>query len=151
MLRSAVLATTLLALLVPGLGPAPAWAAATPAPAMRISRVTAQPTTVSLKGSILFTVTVQGLTLDRLHMGARAVPGRGHLQYYLDRIPATAYRSFRDRSTFLGAIGTSQFLFRLKQSAVRITRGHHIVLIALARNNYLLYRTPVARVSITVR
>jgi hypothetical protein len=106
---------------------------------------------VPANGSILFTVTVRGLTLDRLHMGSKPVPGRGHLQYYLDRIPAGAYRSFRDRSTFLGAIGTNEFLFRLKQSAVPITRGRHTILIALAQNNYLLYHAPVARVLISVR
>lgn len=143
-----------LAILLPALlalrpGILPAGAASPPPP--RITHVTARPRTVSPNGSILFTVTVRGLTLDRLHMGSKPVSGHGHLQYYLDRIPSSAYRSFRDRSTFLGAIGTKEFLFRLKQSAVRIKPGRHTILIALARNDYLLLHAPVARVAITVR
>lgn len=143
------IAVAILAALVPRPGSFPAGAAAPPVP--RITHVTARPRTVSVNGSILFTVSVRGLTLDRLHMGGRPVSGRGHLQYYLDRIPAGAYRSFRDRSTFLGAIGTKEFLFRLKQSAVPFTRGRHTIFIALAQNDYLLYHAPVARVVISVR
>jgi hypothetical protein len=142
---------TLAFLALPGMrSVSPGEAAGLAAPSLRITSVTAHPTTVSRHGSILFTVQVRGLILDRLHMGGKPVAGRGHLQYYLDRIPASAYRSFRDRSSFLGAIGTSAFLFRLTQSAVRITPGRHTILIALARNDYLLYHAAVARIHIKV-
>jgi hypothetical protein len=109
------------------------------------------PRTVSRHGAITFRVQVSGLKLDPRQIGKPDVPGVGHLQYYLDRIPRDAHTRLDLRRDFLAAVGTPVFIFSFKNSTVRIRPGHHTILVALARNRYTLYRAAVARVPITVR
>jgi hypothetical protein len=109
------------------------------------------PRTVSRHGAITFRVRVSGLKMNPRQIGKPDVAGVGHLQYYLDRIPADAYRRIDLRRSFLAAVGTPTFIFNLKYSPITISPGRHTILIALAQNRYVLYRGPVVRVTITVK
>ena len=129
----------------------PGAAAKSSSPPVRISAVRATPHTVTHGGKIFFYVTVRGIVLDVRHMGRPNRVGHGHLQYYLDRIAPVAYRRMDVRHTFLAAVGTPDFIFRPAAAPVKILKGRHRILIALAQNNYVLYRAPVASVGIVVR
>jgi hypothetical protein len=121
------------------------------APAMRIKSVSASPHVVIREGIVTFRVTVAGLKLDIRHMGKKAVAGHGHLQYYLDRVPSDAYSRVDRKSPFLAAVATPLFSFNLRASPVKISRGTHRIIVALARNNDVLYRVPTKPITIVVR
>lgn len=137
--------------LVPGLFIGQANAARSAQPAMRIASVTASPRVVIRQGIITFRVHVSGMKLDLRHMGKHAVAGHGHLQYYLDSIPADAYTRKDLRHAFIAAVATPLFSFNLRASRVKIAAGTHRIIVALARNDDILYRAPTASVTITVR
>ncbi len=123
-------------------------AARTAQPAMRIASVTASPRVVIRQGVVTFRVHVTGMKLDIRHMGKHAVAGHGHLQYYLDSVPGDAYTRKDLRRTFLAAVATPLFSFNLRASRVRITPGSHRIIVALARNDDILYRSPTSAISI---
>jgi hypothetical protein len=120
-------------------------------PAMRIASLSASPRVVIKQGVVTFRVHVTGMKLDLRHMGKQAVAGHGHLQYYLDSVPVDAYTRKDVRHTFLAAVATPLFSFNLRASRVKITPGAHRIIVALARNDDILYRTPTSAISITVR
>jgi hypothetical protein len=151
-LVTSVAASTILAatILLPGTGQA---APIPPSPSMGITIVSVTPTTVIRKNrSVTFRLQlrVKGLVLDPRHIGKANVPGRGHVQVYVDRIPADAYVR-RDPKRWLGA--------PLAGTTLRITvpptligaRGTHRLIVALAQNNSVLYRVPAASTAITVK
>lgn len=129
----------------------PAHASPVHSSSMRIDGFSARPTTVTRKGIITFTVRVSGLTLDFKHIGKRPVPGHGHLQYYLDRIPPDAYSRADLHHNFLGAVATPVYIFTVRSSPIKFLPGKHKILVALTRNNYILYHAPSASVAISVK
>jgi hypothetical protein len=118
---------------------------------MRIIHVNARPATVTTKGVITFTVQVQGIRLNVKRIGTRPVTGEGHLQYYLDRIPGDAWTKVDYGQSYLMSVGTNVDIFGLKYSRLKFASGKHTVLVALAKNNGILYHVPIARVRISVR
>jgi hypothetical protein len=122
-------------------------------PRMGVTIVAVTPKTViRTNRSVTFRLQlhVRGIVLDPRHIGKANVPGRGHVQVYVDRIPADAYVR-RDAKHWLGA--------PLAGTTLRITvpptligaRGTHRLLVALAQNNSVLYRAPAASATITVK
>ena len=127
-----------------------ATAARPPAQPMRIRTLSATPHTVARHGTLTFTATVSGLILDLAHLGQRPRAGHGHLQYYLDRIPADAWTRPDRHHGYIAAVATPRFFLAIVASPVRITPGTHRFLVALARNDGVLYHAPVASVRVTV-
>jgi hypothetical protein len=118
---------------------------------IQITRLTATPRVVGLSHLITFTVAVRGIRLSYGDMGKPPVVGEGHLQYYLDRIPRDAWVRPDVHRTFLAAVGTPITVFRFSHTAVRVDPGKHVILVALAKNNYVLYHSPIAHVAIRVK
>jgi hypothetical protein len=121
------------------------------APPMRIAHVTVKPTTVTTTGVITFTAQIQGFRLSVKHIGKEPISGEGHLQYYLDRIPSDAWSETDYHHGYLMAVGTNIVIFGLKTSRVKISRGRHHILVALAKNDGILYHAPTVQVTVTVK
>jgi hypothetical protein len=99
---------------------------------------------------ITFTVSVQSIELSFKDIGKAPVAGEGHVQFYLDRIPRDAWTRRDVHHTFLAAVGTPIAIMRFSHVAVKVSPGRHKILAALAKNNDILYRAPVASVAIRV-
>lgn len=108
------------------------------------------PRTIRPGDIITFRLRVQGIDLLP-HVGTRPIPGAGHLQLYLDRIPTDGYRRADLRHHWLASLAATTFRLRFPAAVVNGSRGDHTVLIALAGTNNILYRVPAALVTITVR
>jgi hypothetical protein len=109
------------------------------------------PRAMARNGHINFSLKVTGITLDVMHMGKAPIEGRGHIQFYLDRIPSDAYTRVDLQHNWIGFSATPIFTFNLAASPVRISPGHHRSIVALAKNNMVLYRAASDVISITVR
>jgi hypothetical protein len=118
---------------------------------MLITKLTALPRVVRIDARITFVVSVQGIRLSFRDIGKSPAAGEGHLQFYLDRIPTDAWTRRDVRHTFLAAVGTPIAIFRFKYAAIKVSPGKHRVLVALAKNNNVLYHVPVASVTIWVK
>jgi hypothetical protein len=86
-----------------------------------------------------------------MHMGKAPIAGHGHIQFYLDRIPSDAYTRVDLHHNWIGLSATPIFTCNLAASPIKITRGHHRIIVALAKNNMVLYRAASDAMSITVR
>jgi hypothetical protein len=151
-LVASVAASTILAaaILVPVTGHA---APPPPKPSMGVTIVSLTPTTVIRKHpTVTFRIQlrVKGIVLDPRRIGKANVRGRGHVQVYVDRIPANAYvRSTPQR--WLGAPLAGKTLRITVPPALIGGRGTHRLIVALAQNNSILYRVPAASATITVK
>lgn len=109
------------------------------------------PVTVPANGSIAIHVRVQGITLDAAAMGRRNVQGQGHYHFYVDCIPSAAYsRPNNFGGCWAGAEATERSTFDLSTSHVKVGRGTHVLLIALSRNDHILYKVAPVDVMFTV-
>ena len=95
-------------------------------------------------------VRVTGLTLDVRHIGKAAVPGKGHIQIYLDKISPAAYTKGNSQNLVI-VVGSSTFSFQVSKQWTKLHRGNHRLILALAQNNNILYRAPTASVAVTVK
>lgn len=91
-----------------------------------------------------------GITMDPLHIGQKPVPGRGHMQVYLDHIPSIAYVFGTSKGVMVMAT-TSTFNFVLSPRLLKTTPGRHHVIVALARNDDRLYRVKSATFTLIIR
>jgi hypothetical protein len=108
------------------------------------------PLTVGMHGKISVSVKINGVTLDPKAIGKAPVAGRGHFHFYVDCIPSDAYVKADIATCYAAAAATSKATFDLSKSAVKITKGTHVLLVALANNNHVLYRAPASAVLFTV-
>ena len=88
------------------------------------------------------------LSIILLHKAA--VAGHGHYHFYVDCIPADAYAKADISTCYAAAAATPRATFDLSKSAVKIKKGTHVLLVALANNNHVLYRAPASAVLFTV-
>src|SRR5437899_1811554 len=66
---------------------------AAPAPSMAIQVLPKTgPSTITKPQAVKFVLKVSGIQLDATHMGKKNVAGQGHIQIYVDKIPADAYK-----------------------------------------------------------
>jgi hypothetical protein len=107
------------------------------------------PTTVALNKVVTLRLKASGITLDAVHIGKAPKNGVGHFQIYLDKIPADAYAKKDLNSSWLAAVAAP--VIPLKLAKGMVTRGKHKLIVALAKNNYVLYRVPTASLSVTVK
>jgi hypothetical protein len=89
------------------------------------------------------------MVLDATHMGKANVGGHGHIQLYLGRIPSNAYVRKNLTQHWLGAVAATTVTINLAPALVG-GAGKHRLIVALARNNDVLYHVPVASTTITV-
>lgn len=108
------------------------------------------PRTINKAHTVTFHVKVTGITLDARDMGKAAKAGTGHLQVYVDRIPGDAYSKKDLKHNWLAALASPTFALKLS-APVLGGRGTHKIIVALAKNNYVLYRVPVASFTVTVK
>ena len=140
---SAILAAT-------GLAPLPGHAASA-RQTMSINILSVKPTTITKKqATVVFRLGVRGLALDAVHMGKGDVAGRGHIQLYVDSIPADAYSRKDLQHHWLASLATTTVSLNLSPAIVG-GAGKHRIIAALARNSGVLYRVPTASVTITVK
>jgi hypothetical protein len=111
----------------------------------------ASPVTVKQNGKFPITLKVTGISLDMYAMGRKNVPGEGHYHFYVDCITANGYSSGLLSGCWAYAGASTRTYFDLKQSPVKINPGTHLLLVALARNDHVLYPVPAATLVFTVR
>lgn len=110
-----------------------------------------RPVTVSLNGKIPLRLKISGITLDAAAMGRANVPGYGHFHFYVDCIPSVSYtRPNNLGACWAGAAARERTVFDLATSHVKVNPGTHVLLLALSRNDHVLYRAPIASVVFTV-
>jgi hypothetical protein len=108
--------------------------------------------TVDENGQIPLRVRVTGVKLNMNAMGRKNVAGQGHYHFYVDCIPSAAYsRPNNFGNCWAGAVASERTVFDLSTSHVKISPGTHVLMIALARNDHVLYKAPVADVIFTVK
>jgi len=102
-----------------------------------------QPVTVQENGKIAIHVRVTGIKLSPNSMGRANIAGEGHYHFYLDCIPSAAYsRPNNFGGCWAGAVGTARSVFDLAASQVKVPLGTHILFLALAQNDHVLYGVP---------
>ena len=113
------------------------------------------PVTVPANGKITLTVAVHGFTFDPADMSKAPKPGKGHGHFYIDRVPVGGYTSAaiaaNPKNGWAGVFTSTHVVFDLKKSALKVTRGQHLLILNLAQNNHQLYRAPAAAIAINVR
>jgi hypothetical protein len=110
-----------------------------------------EPITVSPGGKIPLRVQVKGIKLAPHAIGRKYVPGEGHYHVYVDCIQPGAYTRVAMSRCWAAAFATTTAVFKLSESAVKVGRGTHLLLVALARNDHILYEAPAATMVFTVR
>jgi hypothetical protein len=100
-------------------------------------------------GVITFRLAISGMKLDAANMGKRPVAGHGHVQYYLNKIPSDAHRR-PDKRNLVAAVATNSYTLSRKTSRVKLPRGRHLLYIALAQNNNVLYNAHPAVTAIVM-
>lgn len=121
-------------------------------PMMSIQITTpARPVAVGIRGKIPLNVRIQGMTLAPSSVGKGAQAGMGHYHIYVDCIPADGYVRADISRCYAQAAVSNMAVFNLRKSMVRITRGEHLLIVALANNNHVLYNVPASAVPFTVR
>jgi hypothetical protein len=98
---------------------------------------------------VTFHLRIAGMVIDK-HVGGKAVTGHGHLQIYLDRIPRDAYTK-RDLKNIVNIVAAASYSIGFDAAWIKLHRGRHTLLLTLAGNNDILYRTTPARFSLTVK
>jgi hypothetical protein len=106
--------------------------------------------TVQEDASIPITVKITGIKLDPAAMGRSNVPGHGHYHFYIDCIPADAYTAADLEHCWAAAAGTTNAKLDLSTSHVKVAPGTHVLLVALAQNDHVLYPVPPAVLLLTV-
>lgn len=110
-----------------------------------------QPVTVAASGKIHLKLKFKGIKLNMAAMGRKAVAGEGHYHFYVDCIPSAAYSHPHNfGNCWAGAAASPTVTFDLSTSPFKIAPGTHILLIALAQNNHVLYRANAATLVFTV-
>jgi hypothetical protein len=148
-----VAASTVLAaaIFLPGTGHA---APAPFTPKMSVAIASATPATVIRKNaSVTFhlQLRVKGIVLDPKHIGKANIPGHGHVQVYVDRIPKEAYVRKHLKQPLLASLAGRTIRITVPPALIG-SRGTHRLYVALAQNNQVLYRgVPAARTTIIVK
>jgi hypothetical protein len=125
-------------------------ALATTKPSMSVTIVSVSPTTITTKkATVTFHLRVSRFVLDAVHMGKSNVAGRGHFQIYVDKIPTDAWVKKDLQHNWLAALAATTISLNLPPALVGGT-GKHRIYVALAQNNYILYKVPTASITITV-
>ncbi len=120
-------------------------------PAMSVKIVSASPTTISGKHTIVtFHLQASGITLDITNMGKASIAGHGHFQIYVDRIPNDAYAKKDLNHSWLASLTATTVSLNLAPALIG-GRGTHKIIVALARNDYVLYKVATASVTITAK
>lgn len=118
---------------------------------MRVTVRSVKPATVTPKhAAVTFHLKVTGLTLDAKHLGKAPIAGHGHIQLYVGAVPKDAYARRDLKHHWLASLAAPDFTLRLSPAILGGT-GKHRIIIALAKNNYVLYHMPLAYVTITAR
>jgi hypothetical protein len=102
-------------------------------------------------GVLTITVRVTGVALDVNALGAAPVDSQGHIQAYLDRIPSAAYQRTDLNFPWLFQVASPIITFRLPAPVLHSKPGSHRFLLALAKNNGVLYGVQPAIVSFTLK
>jgi hypothetical protein len=95
---------------------------------------------------------ITGVALDVNDMGKAAKDSQGHVQAYLDRVPADAYTKADLRPPWVFTVVSPQVNFRLPPAIQAAKPGPHRILLALARNDDVLFSgVKPASVSFTLK
>jgi hypothetical protein len=106
--------------------------------------------TVKQNGTVHLSLKVTGVQLSMQNMGRSNVDGEGHYHLYLDCVPPDGYARADLTHCWMGAAATSGLAFNLTTSHVKVTVGTHLLIIALAQNDHVLYKAPATNVVMTV-
>lgn len=110
-----------------------------------------RPVSVSKMGKIPVNVKIAGIMLNAKLVGMKNKAGVGHYHFYVDCIPADGYRTADLARCWAGAATSAMASFDLSTSKVKVTPGTHLLLVALARNNHVLYKAPASAIVFTAK
>jgi len=100
--------------------------------------------------TIYFSFHVSGMRMS-LHMNdKKPQPGLGHIQVYIDKVPADATRKF-DRRYWLGSIPVSTLSMCFPRVFLGGKMGKHTVYFGLGKTNSHLYNVKPATFTFTAR
>lgn len=118
-------------------------------PAMSVRIVSTRPTTITSNHALVtFGLNATGIVLDAARIGQPNVAGHGHFQLYVDKIPADAYTKQDLQHTWLASLASTSVSLNLPPMFIG-GPGKHTILVALAKNDGVLYKVPAASVTIT--
>ena len=113
------------------------------------------PVSVASNGKITLQVSVHGMTFAPNSIGKAPKAGFGHVHFYIDKIPSGGYSvgtvAASPQNGWAGYFASDMAVFDLKKSAVKVGKGTHLLLVALAENNHVLYKAPAAAIVFTVK
>jgi hypothetical protein len=98
--------------------------------------------TVKQNGKLHLNLEIVGVQLSMKDMGRANVVGEAHYHLYLDCVPPDGYRLADLTHCWMGAAATENLTFDLATSRVKATPGTHLLIVALAQNDHVLYRVP---------
>lgn len=144
------------ALVVVTVASALAWAAGTPS----ISFKSGGPHTItapklgctkhSSVGKMNFTLRVSGMRMSSAMKTKKAKPGQGHVQVYIDKVPADATRRF-DKSHWIQSTPLSSFPVCLPRPFLANKQGKHTLYFELGKTNSSLYSSKPATFTFTAK
>ena len=108
------------------------------------------PVSVAPNGKIALNLRITGITLAAREMGKANVPGHGHYHFYVDCIPSDAYTRPDLSTCWAGASAVARASFDLSTSHVKIGPGSHLLILAMAQNDHVLYPAHTATLPFTV-
>jgi len=129
---------------------APASPAQSPAPKRVYILDPTHSVVVQPGGKIHLRLKITELQMAPNEMGRPNVPAEGHYHFYVDCIPPNAYYVANLAGCWAGASASLNAVFDLSTSHVKVESGTHVLLVALARNDHILYRVPPAALVFTV-
>lgn len=109
------------------------------------------PVTVKAGGNIPIAVSVHGMVLAPNEIGRNNVDHHGHYHFYIDCIPADAYRTMDLSHCWAGADAATKTVFHLNRTSFKIKKGEHLLILALAENDHVLYKAPAVVIPIFVK
>jgi hypothetical protein len=146
---AALLAAIVAAALVPFAGTA---FASPPSPPPTVSILSPHsPLTIAINKSLTLKLKVTGITLSAAHIGKKASGKEGHIQVYLDAIPKDAYKKADLKQHWLASVAATSFPMKLTSGVLGGKKGSHKLLVALAKNNNILYVGKVATLKLNVK
>jgi hypothetical protein len=98
---------------------------------------------------------VRGIIMDR-HVGSSDKPRHGHVQMYLDHVPRDAHirKDLHGVAAYAAAYKLgSRYTVSIQFGSgwIKAHPGHHVLLVGLARNDFVMYPAKIQRFTVRIQ
>lgn len=108
------------------------------------------PRSIKMNGTVRFHLHIVGMKLDQ-RIGSKPKLDQGHIQVYSNRIPRDAYIRKDLSKSWIASRATSTFKLKFSKQLLHGRKGTYKILLALAKNNDMLYYVKAATFKLKVR